>query len=229
MPNEIFKPDVAGEDLIKAITILMNRIKNEFKYPNSLEKCDVTNIYKSKGERSNFHSYRGIFRTPVFRNILDKLLYIDEYENIDSKLSDGNVGSRKRRNVRDNLFVLNAIANESKQTKESVDIDIYDAYKCFDGLWLKECINDLYEAGLRNDKLPLLLISNQNANIAIKTASGITKRIDIKDKVMQGGVWSGLKCTTIMDKLCKIFYKDDKLQYKLGCTTSDTFLSNILV
>ena len=31
---------------------------------------------------------------------------------------------------------------------------------------------------------------------------------------MQGGVWGGLKCTVSMDKLCKLVYKDDKLQYK---------------
>jgi hypothetical protein len=46
------------------------------------------------------------------RNILDKLLYIDLYETIDGSLSDCNVGSRKRRNIRDNLFVVNAILNE---------------------------------------------------------------------------------------------------------------------
>ena len=52
--------------------------------------------------------------------------------------------------------------------------------KCFDSLWLKECINDLYEAGLKDDKLPLLLKTNENAKIAIKTASGITDSITIK-------------------------------------------------
>ena len=41
-------------------------------------------------------------------NILDKLIHNDEYETIDEHLTDGNVGSRKRRNVRDNLFVVNA-------------------------------------------------------------------------------------------------------------------------
>ena len=109
LPNEIFKPSVAGKDLILAITILMNRIKNELSYPVLLEVCNVTNLYKRKGERTSFNSYRGIFRAPVLANILDKLLHNDEYENVDENLTDGNVGSRKRRNVRDNLFVVNAV------------------------------------------------------------------------------------------------------------------------
>ena len=97
----------------------------------------------------------------MLRNILDKLMYDDEYENIDANLTNCNVGSRKRRNIRDNLFVINAITNASKQNpKEAIDINVYDVIKCFDSLWLSECINDLYDAGLQNDKLVLLYKSN---------------------------------------------------------------------
>ena len=40
--------------------------------------------------------------------------------------------------------------------------------KCFDALWVQECINDLFYAGLDNDKLPLLFLENQNAKCAVK-------------------------------------------------------------
>ena len=66
-------------------------------------------IYKLKGNKGDFNSYRGIFRVPIFRTILDRLIYNDQYEVIDEALSDSNVGARKNRNVRDNIFVLNAI------------------------------------------------------------------------------------------------------------------------
>ena len=190
LPNEIFKPDIAGIDLVLAVTKLMNRIKNELSFPKMLELCNVTNIYKRKGDTSKFNSYRGIFRTPVLSNILDKLLHNDEYETIDENLTDGNVGSRKRRNVRDNLFVLNAIMNAAKQNKaEPTDIKVYDVHKCFDSMWLLECINDLYEAGLRTDKLCLIYLSNKNAQIVIKTSVGETNQLGISSKVMQGRVW----------------------------------------
>ena len=95
LPNELFRPNVAGDDLILAITKLMNRIKSELIYPKPMNICNVTNLYKNKGLKQNFDSYRGIFRTPVLRNILDKLIYIDEYQNIDQNLTNCNVGSRK--------------------------------------------------------------------------------------------------------------------------------------
>ena len=215
IPNELLRPDVAGEDLVIAITDLMNRIKNELSIPEMLNVCNVTNLYKNKGERTNYNSYRGIFRTTALRSILEKLLYKDEYNGIDNNLTDCNVGSRTGRNVRDNLFVINAIMNENKQNpKRALDVNVYDVEKCFDSLWLSECINDLYEAGMTNDKLNLLYQANESASIAIKTSCGVTERFDIKDTVMQGTVWGGLLCTTTMDQLCKSIYKEDRLLYK---------------
>ena len=73
--------------------------------------------------------------------------------------------------------------------------------KCFDTLWMSECINDSYESGLTNNKLCLLYNANKNARIAIKSASGISERFSIHNKVMQGTVWAVLMCTCSMDKL----------------------------
>ena len=205
-PNEIYKDGIAGKDLLQAITILMNKIKdNPKEYPASMDICNVTSKYKNKGDRNIFDTDRGVFRTTTLRNILDRLIYQDEYQTVDDNLSDCNVGSRKHRNIRDNLFVINAISNSSKKNnKEACDINVYDVRKCFDSLWLSECVNDLYETGLMNDKLVLLHESNRNANIAIKTTSGTSERFTIEDSVMQGTVWAGLMCTSSMDKLCKL-------------------------
>ena len=74
----------------------MNRIKSEQIYPEALEIYDISSIYKSKGARNSFDSYRGIFRVPIFRAILDRLIYNDEYHNVDEQLSDSNVGARKK-------------------------------------------------------------------------------------------------------------------------------------
>ena len=39
--NEIFKREVAGDDLKEAILTLMNRIKSDQIYPESLELCNI--------------------------------------------------------------------------------------------------------------------------------------------------------------------------------------------
>ena len=106
----------------------MNRIKADQIYPKCLQLCNITSVYKKKGPVNEFDSYRGIFRVQAIRNILEQLVYNDEYENIDKNLTDCNVGARKGRNIRDNIFVLNAIMNDSvNNTKEALDVCIYDA------------------------------------------------------------------------------------------------------
>ena len=75
--NEIFGVEVAGDDLIEALLLLMNRIKLEQIYPEVLEVCDISSIYKRRGLRNSFESYRGIFRVSVFRAILDRLIILN--------------------------------------------------------------------------------------------------------------------------------------------------------
>ena len=152
---------------------------------------------------------------PILRTILDRLIYNDEYDDIEEALSDSNVGARKGRNVRDNILVLNAITNSIINGKEkSVDIQIFDIEKCFDALWVEECVNDLYESGFQSDKLPLLFQENQNAMIAVKTATGLSRRKLIQNIIMQGTVMSSLCCTATMEKLGQLVYKNAELTYK---------------
>ena len=215
LANEIFMDGVAGADLKKAVLKLMNKIKEDQIYPTALEVYNISSIYKNKGNRNDFSNYRGIFRVPILRTILDRLIYNDEYDAIDEELTDSNVGARKNRNIRDNIFVLNAVTNSIVNGNEKeVDVQLLDVDKCFDALWVQECINDMYESGLKNDNLSILFLENQNAEIAIKTANGTTKRTTVKNVIMQGTVWGSLFCTTSMDKLGKMVYQNENLLYK---------------
>ena len=138
--NELFKPNNAGQDLKHAALKMSNKIKNSQTFPEALKYSNITSLYKNKGSRKDFNNYRGIFRVTILRSILDKLIYYDEYETIDKHLTDSNVGARKNRNIRDNIFVINAILNNvKKRNLKDTDITIYDAEKCFDKLWAKEC------------------------------------------------------------------------------------------
>ena len=211
--NELFKEEVAGDDLMKAVLKLMNLIKKKQQYPSILEKCNITSIYKKKSRR-NFDNYRGVFRVQVLRSILDRLTYNDSYYTIDSNLTDGNVGARKQRSARDNIFVISAICNSVLNgTSAPIQIQVMDAEKCFDKLWLQSCINGLFDAGLDNDQLNLLYIENKNASIAVKVNNKLSMRISVKDVIMQGSVWSSLKCTTSMDRMNQTALADEAFKY----------------
>ena len=212
--NELLKEEAAGTDFKLAILKLMNMIKERSQFPTSMELCNITSIYKNKGSHKDFDSYRGIFRVTVLRSILDRLMYNDNYFTIDGNLTDGNVGARKSRNIRDNLYVINAVSNSIiNGNMAPIQVSVTDVKKCFDKLWLQSTINALYEAGITNHTLNILYLENKNAQIAIKINSNLTARVDVKDVVMQGSVWGSIKCTTTMDKLNKVMLNEDQLKY----------------
>ena len=206
--NELFKDDTAGSDFKLAILKLMNMIKDRQEYPKAMEMCNITSIYKNKGSHKDFNNYRGIFRVTILRSILDRLMYNDNYIVIDQNLTDGNVGARKHRNVRDNIYVLSAVSNSVVNGKmPPIQVGVTDIEKCFDKLWLLSTINALFDAGLTNDTLNLLYLENKNAQIAIKVNNKLTKRISVKDVIMQGSVWGSIKCSTMVDRLNKAMMK----------------------
>ena len=123
--NELIQ--YGGKDVTSAIVKLMNNIKREQTFPHCLKACNITSLYKNKGSRKDLNMYRGIFRVSIFRNILDRLIFNDEYENIERNLTDSNVGGRRGRNTRDNIFVLNAITHSITKGKEDArDVIVTD-------------------------------------------------------------------------------------------------------
>ena len=110
--------------------------------------------------------------------------------------------------------MINAIINSlKKKPQEALDFQVYDVEKCFDALWRHEVINCLYEAGLQNDKLPLLFLENNNAQIAVKTNGNISSRVNIRNIIMQGSVWGSLCCVVLIEKFGKFTYNNPDLLY----------------
>ena len=68
-PNEIFQEGVCGDGLIRALVILMNKLKeNPSEYPAAMELCNVTSIYKKKGDRNEFDLHRFFFWDNIIEN-----------------------------------------------------------------------------------------------------------------------------------------------------------------
>ena len=71
---ELFKENVAGDDLIKSLLILVNKVKSECEIPDFLSEVQITSIYKCKGSKMSLTNERGIFNTNKVRNLVDRLI-----------------------------------------------------------------------------------------------------------------------------------------------------------
>ena len=119
---------------------------------------------------------RGIFNVSAVRSIIDKLIYNDIYEVVDDNMSDSNVGGRRGRNIRDNLFIINGVINYAIKENIDIDINLYDIAKCFDAMWYQETMNDMFDVGVIDDKFAVMAKMNEKCSIAVKTPAGLTER-----------------------------------------------------
>ena len=205
--NEIIKPGIIGSDLKNALLELFDGIKSNLFLPEYMMLENIGSIYKSKGSKFEMENERGIFILTVLKKILDKLMYFDNIDDIDANMSDSNIGGRKDKNIKNHLFMIYGIINSVINGKEDcIDIQTYDIEKAFDGLWLEDCLNDIFDTvpeANRNDKLALLYESNRKNMVAVNTAVGMTERVNIANIVQQGGTWGPVLCSNTIDTLGK--------------------------
>ena len=202
---ELFQPGNIGKELKKSILMMINKIKSENgNEPEFMEYANILSFYKGKGKTSDLNNDRGIFILNILRMIKDRMVYNDIKEDLEESMSDAQVGARENKSIRNHLFVIYSILNSVNQ-KESpaIDVTVYDVKKCFDNLWLEECCNNIFEAGVQDDKLVLIYEGNINNNVAIKTPAGLTNRVNIKNIVSQGSTMGPSLCATQSDLIGK--------------------------
>ena len=74
-----------------------------------------------------------------------------------------------------------------------------DIAKSFDKMWYEETGNDIFNAGVTNDKFVLLANSNSRCKVAVKTPWGSkTERVVLEKIEMKGTVLAPLKFNWIL-------------------------------
>ena len=199
--------------------MLCNAVKTQLLIPSFVKTTKITSIYKNKGEKTDLENDRGIFGASKVRSIIEKLIYNEDYQEIDAAMSDSNVEGRKERNIRDNLLVIYACINHTIRNKKQLDIQFYDLSKCFDSMWMEESMNDLYDAGVKDRNFAVISLLNDKCEAKIKTPVGDTEKFDMNRIEMQGTVIAPLKCAVQIDTIGKYCYTFNTglYEYKNSC------------
>ena len=223
--NEIFKLEVIGENLKQSLLMMYNKLKAAQLISLFMNYSNITTVPK-RGSRLLLANERGIFRVAVLRYILMRLIYNTKYPEIDINISDCQMGARKGKNCKTNIFIINGIINDVMKSKrmKPVLLQIYDYAQMFDSINLKKAISDIYDAGLKDDNLVLIHKANEEVNMAVNTPSGLSERQIIKNNVLQGDTWGSLLASVQVDSIGKeceesgygYFYKDSLQVSLLG-------------
>ena len=181
--------------------MMFNHMKEELVIPECLKRAHVTILHKKKC-KLDLNNWRGIFVCSVLRNILMKLIYGRTYDKVDDSMTDSQIGARKRKSVRNHLFILNSIISDvmSSVKKEPIDLSVMDFKQMFDSEELTVCLNSMYDANIKDDMLALMYEANKTTIFSVKTPNGTTKPAEIVNKVLQGDVLAPLISSNMVDK-----------------------------
>ena len=199
---ELFKPGNCGSDVINSLLCLFNNIKEELTIPDFFQNMKITSIYKSKGLKTLLSNERSIFNLSKPRNLIDKLIYENIYKIIDQNMSCSNVGGRRGRSMRDQLFIIYSIINEVVHGKgKNIDIQSTDIVQAFDKMNFYETHNDLWDVGIQDKMFALIAQLDRTCKVSVKTPCGETEKFTLNDLIMQGSTFGSIKCSVQIDTL----------------------------
>ncbi|XP_066912807.1 uncharacterized protein [Clytia hemisphaerica] len=155
-----------------------------------------------KGSILQMDNRRGLFVTNVISKFWEKQILGEMHDDIDMDIHQN--GGQKGRGTLDNLMASQTIIQSAKYLNQDVYIIFADAYKCFDKLWLKDCLVDLHESGVRERELSEIFNLNKQSNIIIETPARTSQSITMGEIVKQGTVLGSQLCCASTMKINEV-------------------------
>ena len=209
MVREIFKK--FGDGLLYSLVEMVNTIKASKNRLSDWNKIWIRTLKKRKGTFRKLNNYRGIFLVPILSIIFEKLLKNRISDTLQQNISKFQNGGMKGKGVVDNLFILRGIIDHANYLGKELWLTFYDIEKCFDSLWLEDCINPLWDLGVKNDVLCLIYLMNIKATVTLKTPFGDTDPLFLSNFVKQGTVLGPVLNNCSLNKL-----STDSIGYNFG-------------
>ena len=119
-------------------------------------------------------------------------------------MSQFQIGGKKGRGTADHVITINNIIHRNKMIGKKTYLVFGDAEKCFDKLWLKDCIIELYKTGMKQQDVVMVYLMNEKATVTVRTPIGDAKEFETREIVKQGTVWGPEMCCLETDSINRI-------------------------
>ena len=135
-----------GDEMAECLHTLMNRMEKERIVPEPWNIVKVKTIGKI-GSILDMNNKRGLFIAEILSKVYEIVLKNRNDEKIRSYLSDFQIGGVKLRAPVDCIILLSEVIRQKRKLGKKCYIMFGDAVKCFDKLWLKDSLVELFKAG----------------------------------------------------------------------------------
>ena len=194
----------AGEDLERSILTMVNELATNNIVAKEWEEMIIKSISKMKGDLRSMSSKRGLFLTNIVSKVMEKLIKNRTKSSVEKGMSPFQCGGVKHRGIGDNLLIVNIVIEEFRAEKRELYILFADLEKCFDKLWLRDCIKEMIEAGMPVAEAIYIYKMNCKVRVIVETPVGQTNAFELEEIVRQGTVCAVDMCGVSTDKINRI-------------------------
>ena len=164
----------AGNDLDQSIQMMMNESRKQKWQPEQWRNMRIKAITKTATKRMDMNFKRGLFQTNILSKCTERIFLNRNKGTVDESMQPFQNGGVNERSISDILFMINNTAAEFKEKKKDLYILFGDLEKCFDKLYLKDCIIELVEAGMPLEEAMYIYEMNRNIKAVVDTPHGLT-------------------------------------------------------
>ena len=207
--NDIIKE--GGEEMISSITNIVNAVDSQRVIPHEWQRMQIKATHKA-GPRYQMSNKRGLFLTNNVSKVYERVVKERNKENFINGITEWQTGGVNNRAPVDNVMTTTAIIEQNNYLKKNTYLVFTDAEKCFDKLWLKDGINELWRCGTDVRDCVMIKKLNEKAEITVQTPVGNTEPFQLNEIVRQGSVYGPQICIASMDKI-NLMGKDIRTHY----------------
>ena len=210
----------AGKDLEESIKMMMNESRKEKIQPEQWKTMRIKSTTKKAKKRMDMNYKRGLFLTNILSKCMERIFLDRRKEKLDQSMQPFQSGGVNNRSISDVLFIINNTIVEFRDKKEDLYILFGDLEKCFDKLYLKDCIIELTEAGMPVQEAVYIYEMNKNIKAVVDTPHGLTEEFKIDEAVRQGTILGPTMCGVSTNRINKMGQPDPLIIHEtveIGC------------
>ena len=198
-----------GEEMVISLHKIFNQIEEQRIVPKEWKEVIIKAINKP-GTVLEMENKRGLFLTDVISKLYEKIMKIRNQKQVQQYISPNQTGGTKGKTTVDHVIVLNEIMRRNKRMGKKTYIVFGDAVKCFDKLWLKDSLVEMYKAGCNLQDIQIMYKLNNETEITVDTPFGKTNKVSVGEIVKQGTVLGPDLCCIATDQINNIGENQEK-------------------
>ena len=205
IPNEIF---IKASKEVKEIYLKgFNDLNKTMQIPEEWQEGEIKRLYKGKGIKGKCSNERGITLSSNYGKLYERMINERVLKKIN--ISDEQAGGKKGSATVDHIVLAKEIILSAKMINQNADISLLDVTKAYDKAWLTGIMHVLYKEGLTDNHWTIVKKLNEDLTAKIQTKYGLTRMIQIRDSIRQGGVLSTTMYGSLMDQVSKELKAND--------------------